>query len=147
MTVTIVQDKRGTFHACAAYIDGALAAAWEYHPCEHDWFSEIAGVADRRVSALAELREIVRGHVVEPLRFMPRKFEEWRWGRGCCKHEGYTELGDKTCDCDDTWPQRLDELPDFVDVPRDDDSGWPFGTLPVDWMALASLFGPIEVTP
>jgi hypothetical protein len=114
----IVQECRGTWHVCAAYIDGTFAVCWAEHPDEGE--------------AVEELRALAVGHVVTPLLFVPRKFEDWYLGDKIDGEDGPSLV----------WPRKFAALDgEFVEVSRDED-GWPFG-LPYDWLALASLFGPI----
>lgn len=124
MTLSVlqfVQEVRGGWHVCAAYLDGALEASWEFCPLV-DWPKVGTGYPDprRAACALEEAREIAHGKIVRPMLYVPRKFEEWRLGR--CKNEPdparlprgkaveYPEEYLRDSPDERVWPQRLADL-------------------------------------
>lgn len=111
----LVQETRGMWHVCGAYVDGEFRCGWDRHPDEGD--------------ALAALRTLAADMTVAPMLFVPRKFEDWHMGRHECDRLNHDRQG-IACSCDGVWPRSLSSLREHI-IPRT----WDF---PVPYDAMVS---------
>ena len=109
----LVQEIRGTWHACGAYVDGEFLRGWDRHPDEGD--------------ALAALQALAAGKTVAPMLFVPRKFEDWRMGQNECDGLDHDRQC-VACSCDVVWPHNLASLREYI-IPRTWDFSVPYDAM------------------
>lgn len=113
-TLQLVQEARGLWHVCAAYVDGEFLCGWDRHPDEGE--------------ALDALRALAAGMTtIAPMLFVPRKFEDWHMGQHECDRAEHDRHG-VACSCDNTWPRSLSSLREHI-IPRTWDFAVPYDAM------------------